>query len=262
MDEGGNQEIAVALAKLAERDAGAADDAGAALEWIGADQGLALVTQERVQNFCWYQLPMKWLISQGDKLRVTRALAQALDLLQLPRYAAICRSRTTREILSAYETSTQLGKAAFRRASDAAGITPPDLPEFRWGATMGFQEASAWSSTAEFLEVAIASGDLAPGARGWKTRRRELVQTHLNTSRPGLLGQTLAQVILTERAETWVNLRRSQTRRRILAAIANRLLHSAQLPRDRRWAAQRERLQRVCRGTVPRSPPGHQPGAR
>jgi hypothetical protein len=40
MDEGENQEIAAALAKLAERDAGAADDAGAALEWIGADQGL------------------------------------------------------------------------------------------------------------------------------------------------------------------------------------------------------------------------------
>jgi hypothetical protein len=36
-------------------------------------------------------------------------------------------------------------------------------------------------------------------------------------------------VILTERAETWVNVWRSQTRRRILAAIANRLLHPAEL---------------------------------
>jgi hypothetical protein len=232
MDEGENQEIAVALAKLVERDPVAAEDAGAALEWIAGDQGLALVTWERVQNFCWYQLPMKWLISPGDKLRVAGALAQALNMLQLPRYAAICRSHTTREILSAYEASTRLGKAAFRRSADASGIKPPDLPEFQWGVTMGVQEASAWSSAAEFLEVAIASDDLTPGARGWKTRQQELVATHLNTPQARLLGQTLAQVILTERAETWVNLRRSQTRRRILAAIANRLLHPAQLPTE------------------------------
>jgi hypothetical protein len=57
MAEDENQEIVTALAKLAEENAGAADDAGAALEWIAGDQGLALVTQERVQNFCWYELP-------------------------------------------------------------------------------------------------------------------------------------------------------------------------------------------------------------
>lgn len=232
MDEGGNPEIAAALAKLAERDSAAAEDAGAALDWISGDQGLAFVTQERVQNFCWYQLPMKWLISPREELRVAEALAQALDLLQLPRYAEICRSHATREVLDAYETSTRLGKATFRRAADASGITPPDLPEFQWGAAMGLQEASAWSSTAEFLEVAIAGGELVPGARGWKTRQRELARTHLTAMQPGLLRQTLAQVILTERTEAWVNLRRSQTRCRILAAIANRLLHPAQLPAE------------------------------
>ena len=47
-----------------------------------------------------------------------------------------------------------------------------------------------------------------------------------------MLGQTLAQVILSERAETWVNLRRSETRHRIVAAIANRLLHLAELPAE------------------------------
>ena len=35
---------------------------------------------------------------------------------------------------------------------------------------------------------------------------------------PGLLGQTLAQVILTERAETWLSRYRSETRRRILVS--------------------------------------------
>jgi hypothetical protein len=46
--------------------------------------------------------------------------------------------------------------------------------------------------------------------------------------------ESLAQVIRTERAETWVNLRRSETRRRILAPVANRLLHLAELPACRR----------------------------
>jgi hypothetical protein len=95
---------------------------------------------------------------------------------------------------------------------------------------MGFQEASAWSSTAEFLEVAVASGDLVPGRRGWRARQQELVRAHLDVAQAGLLGQTLAQVILTERVQTWVNARRSETRRRLLAAIANRLLHPAELP--------------------------------
>ena len=105
------------------------------------------------------------------QLRVAEAFARVLDLLQLPRYAAICRSQTTREILSAYEISTAEGKAAFRRVAAASGIMPPGLPEFEWGAAMGVQEASAWSCTADFLEVAVASGDLVPGKRGWKTRQ-------------------------------------------------------------------------------------------
>ena len=79
-----NPEIAAALAKLAEQDA---EDARAALEWIVGEQCLALITQERIQNFCWYQLPVKWLIGIEGKLRVAEGLAHVLDLLQLPRYA-------------------------------------------------------------------------------------------------------------------------------------------------------------------------------
>jgi hypothetical protein len=232
MAEAEEQEITAALAKLAARDAGAADDARAALEWIAGEQGLRLVTQERIQTFCWYELSVKWLTSLDDKVRVTGALAWALDLLGLPRYAAICRSDTTRGILDAHEASIEEGKAAFRRAAAASGILPPDLPEFEWGTAMGLEEASAWSSAAEFLELAIVGGDLDPGARGWKTRQQELVRGHLSTPRVDLVGQTLADLILTERAETWVNLRRSDTRRQILAAVANRLLHPAQLPAE------------------------------
>jgi hypothetical protein len=230
MAEDGDPEIASTLAKLAQQDPAAADDAEAALEWIAGERGQAGITQECVQNFCWYLLPMKWLISYDEKLRVVAALAQALDLLQLPRYAVICRSATTRDILGAYEADSGKGKAAFRRAAAASGITAPDLPEFEWGAAMGLQEASAWSAVADFLEVAVASGDLVPGSRGWKARQQELVRTYLNMPQPELIEQTYAQAILTERAETWVGIRRSETRRRIVAAIANQLLHPARPP--------------------------------
>jgi hypothetical protein len=223
-------QIAAALAELAEQDAAVAEEARAALEWVVGEQGRAFITQERIQGFCWYELPVKWFVDLDEKLRVVSALAEALDLLQLPRYAAICRSATTREILSANEVSTAHGQAAFRRAAAASVITPPDLPEFEWGAVMGWEEASARSSTADFLEVAVASGDLVPGRPGWKTRQQELERAHLNVPQAGLLGQTLAQVIVTERAETWLNARRSETRRRILAGIASRLLQPAELP--------------------------------
>ncbi|MBO0837980.1 MAG: hypothetical protein J2P28_21030, partial [Actinobacteria bacterium] len=230
MAEDVHPEIAAALAKLAKHNAAAVGDADAALDWLTHEQGLTALTQERVQDFCWYQLPMKWLISYDEKVRVATALAEALDLLQLPRYAAVCRSEATREILTAYEESPQLGKAAYRRAAIASGIYPPDLPELEWGQVMGVQEVSAWSSVADFLEMAVASGQLVPGARGWKTRQQELVRAHINISQTGLLGQTFAHAILTERTETWVNLRHSETRRQIVAALANSLLHPANLP--------------------------------
>jgi len=225
-------EIRAALALLAVEDSAAADDAQAALEWIAGEQGLELVTQHQVQDFCWYELPIKWMTGLDDHARVTAALARVFDLLQMPRYAAICRSPATREVLAAYQAGPENGKAAFRRAVAASGITPPDLPEFTWGVLMGTQEAAAWSSAAEVLELAVASGGLVPGARGWKARQRELVCGHLDAPREELLGQSLAAVILSERAETWVGWWRSQTRRRIAAAVANRLLHPAELPSE------------------------------
>jgi hypothetical protein len=223
-------EIAAALEKLAQDDTAAAGAAEPALCWLAGAVGLAALTQERVQSFCWYQLPMKWVTSLDDKLGVAAALARALDLLQLPRYAEICRSETTSAVIQAYEISPERGKAACRRAYAASGVEPPDLPDFKWGPVRGVQEMWAWSSAADFLEVAVASGELVPGERGWKTRQQDLVRAHLNTGQPDLLGQTFAHAILTERAETWVNIRRSETRRQVVATLANRLLHPAQLP--------------------------------
>jgi hypothetical protein len=36
----------------------------------------------------------------------------------------------------------------------------------------GVRESAALSSTAEFLELALAGGELVPGARGWKAHSK------------------------------------------------------------------------------------------
>ena len=217
------------LAKLADDDPEAAREALAALDWITGEQDLRVLTQERLQTFLWYELPSKWMTEPEDKVTITASLARALDLLDLPRYAEICRSVTTTEVLEAYQRGYDEGRSAFRRASAASGIEPPDVKDFKWGAIMGFEEASAMSSTADMLEEAIAAGQLVPGARGWKTRQQQLTATHLGISRDELAGQSLGQLIVTERIETWLEIRCSDSRRRALAAIANRLLHPAGL---------------------------------
>jgi hypothetical protein len=231
-DEDEDREITNALAKLKAQDPRAADDAEAALEWIAGEHGPSFITQERIQHYLWYGLPTKWMTELDHKQRIVVALGRALDLLGLSRYAEICRSGTTESILRAYDEDDDKGLNAFREAEAASGIQPPNLPELEWGAVMGWEEASALSSTADFLELAITGGDLVPGARGWKRRQRELVRAHLDTPRVELAGQTLAQVVLTERIESWLNAHRSETRRKILSCIANRLLHPVELAAD------------------------------
>jgi hypothetical protein len=219
-----------ALAPLADEDPGAARHALAALEWMTGEGGLEGLTQERVQNFVWYELATKWMTDYEEKVAVVDAVGRALDLLDRPRYAVICRSPTTIQILEAYERSYDDGRTAFQRAYDKSGINPPDLDDFEWGATMGLEEAMAMSSTAGMLEEAVAGGQLVPCARGWKSRQQELTQVHLDLPRIDHAGQSLRQLIHTERIGCWLGTRRSETRPRTLAPVADRLQHPAPLP--------------------------------
>ncbi len=222
--------IAEVLATLAAEDSDAAQDAKAALGWLTAGEGLSVLTQERLQHFLWYGLPMKWLSDTDHHRQVAAALGRAFDLLGLPRYAALCRSQTTAEILDAYERSDAEGKKAFRKADLASGIRPPDVDALEWGSIMGPEESTAISSTAEFLELAVAGGDLVPRSRGWKQRQQDAVRAHLTTARIELAGRTLLDAIRDERLETWLTLRRSPTRRRLLEQVVETVRSPATLP--------------------------------
>ncbi len=194
--------ISVVIAKLEADDREMANDARAALDWITGGEDLELLTQERLQHFVWYGLPMKWLTDTDHRRRVVEALAQLLDLLDLRRYAAICRSDMTAKILDAYERSDAEGKKAMRAAVAASGIHPPHLDDFAWGDVMGWEESQARSSTADILELAVAGGEIVPGSRGWKARQQDLVRAHLTTARIELEGRTFLDAIRGERLET------------------------------------------------------------
>ncbi len=222
--------IADAIAALEAEAPDAAREAEAALESLTWGEGLAVITQERLQHFLWYGLPMKWLTDTDHHRRIAAALGRAFDLLGLPRYAALCRSSTTAEVLEAYERSDAEGKKAFRKADAASGIRPPDLDELQWGAVMGMVKSDALSSTAELLELAVAGGDLVPGARGWKQRQADLVRAHLTTPRIQLGGRMWLDGIADERLDTWLSTHRSPTRRRILEPLATVVRVPAELP--------------------------------
>jgi hypothetical protein len=222
--------IVEALGKLAAEDPIAAQNAGLALQWLTGNRGAGRLTQERVQRFLWYELPLKWGADFTARRAVAASLERALDLLDLPRYAELCRSAATAKVFSAYDNGADSGLRAYREANIASGIYPQDLPEFGWGATMGIEEANALAQVQDYLELAIAGGDLVPGSRGWKAYQAKLVRNFINTPSFQLGGQPPISIVYTERIQTWLSIEQSPTRRQLLSDLANRLLHPVELP--------------------------------
>lgn len=242
--------IAQALDAMAAEDPATANLAGTALGIVTAGGGAGRITQERVQRFLWYDLPIKMRPTDETRAEITAALATALDLLELPRYAQICRSDTTRKVHQAYTENPQVGLMAFREANLASGIYPPDLPEFKWGAAMGLEEAMILSGVQDYLELAVASGELEPGSKDWKRKQRKLVRTYLNAPNFQLGGQTPLDVMNTERIQNWLKIEPSETRQRLLSKLANRLLHPIELPPETTdpYPGLSELLRRIQRG--------------
>jgi hypothetical protein len=218
-----------ALAVLEATDPNVAYNARLALRWItGEDLDRARVTVRAVQDFCWHDLPLEDL---DDCEALTDGLARLLDLLQMPRHAAVCRSPATQTILEAYWKDESEGLKAYRRAATASGLAPPALPGLEWGGEeKPPAEAAAWQSTARMLEQAVTAGDLVPGARGWKDRQQELAQAHLDAPRPELGGRSLAEAVIAERIDAWADGHESPTREEAISQIADRMLRPARFP--------------------------------
>ena len=99
-----------------------AGDAETALGSLTWDQGLPAITQHGLRTFLWHELPRKWLTELEGKLHIAASLGRLLELVGLPRYAAICRQSQTAAVPQAYERSDQEGFRVFRRAQDRSGV--------------------------------------------------------------------------------------------------------------------------------------------
>jgi hypothetical protein len=179
----------------------------AALSSLTGEDGLEAITALRLCEFLWHTLPNKWFID--DPQRVTTALGRFFTLVGLERYAEICTSTTTKDLLAAYATEgTDPGRDAYHAVLRETGLIPPDTGVLAWGVFSGTEENAAYHAGSASIELAIASGDLQVGARGWKKVRAAVVERQLTAPWPG--GSWLERVHA-ERLEAWT---RPRNRRR------------------------------------------------
>ena len=182
-----------ALETLSREDPEAAGDARAALAWLTGDEGLETISLLRLQEFLWYALPVKWPMSTPGRVGVARALGRLFLLAGLDRYAGVCSSAGTEKIITAYADGHEEGIAAYTEAIEESNAAPPDTDLLAWGSVMGPQERAAYDACAAALELAFASGELCVGARGWRTRRMDIVNRWL-TGRPDASATIARQV--------------------------------------------------------------------
>jgi hypothetical protein len=238
-----------ALETLTREDPEAAGDAKAALAWLTGDEGLETISLLRLQEFLWYALPVKWPMSTPGRVGVARALGRLFTLAGLERYAGVCASTGTEKIITAYADGHEEGIAAYTEAIEESNAAPPDTELLAWGSVMGSQERAAYDACAAALEIAFASGELSVGARGWRTKRVDIVNRWL-TGRPeisvappigtddsdhgpdGAPGtDTWLGRISAERIDAWAHGRPGE-RSRLARGLIPRLLEPPVLPED------------------------------
>ena len=238
-----------ALEALTRQDPEAAGDAKAALAWLTGDEGLEVISLLRLQEFLWYALPVKWPMSTPGRVGVAKALGRLFMLAGLDRYAGVCSSAGTERIITAYAAGHEEGITAYTEAIEASNAAPPDTDLLAWGSVMGPQERAAYDACAAALELAFASGELCVGARGWRTRRVELVNRWLTgrsdaSLHPAQAGEGMGLVldsvpgtdtwlgrISAERIDAWAHGRPGE-RSRLARALIPRLLEPPALPDD------------------------------
>ncbi|WP_181019690.1 hypothetical protein [Nonomuraea typhae] len=205
-------DVTALLTELERSEPDLADDARTAVEWLTGGEPLETVTQLDVCEFLWYTLPLK---VGGDHERLARALGKLLTLGGLDRYAALCESATTLQILRAYARDGEdAGTAAYQEALEATGVLPPDVADLRWSMIMGPEELGAHVACSAALELAILSGE--------DIDRVALTRRWLTEPRTELGGDSWLNRVHGERLNRWV-LGRGPARRELAQPFEVRL---------------------------------------
>lgn len=213
------------------------------LGWLLPDGGgPGALSQEAVERFCWYELPVKWAAGPAEYRQILTVLARLLQDAGRARAAAVCTSETTLGVLAAWQRSADEGRAALRQAVDASPVTPPDTDLLVWGPVMGIDEAVARSNASRMLEQALDDGVLVPGARGYATARHSCTERWLTSPHPAHEGGSPLQAVRAERCRAWAQAppgarRRIRQRLAVLLATAPEVREDAAEPL--RWLLER-----------------------
>jgi hypothetical protein len=222
---------AEALKTLAREDPAVADDARTALRSLTSGGGLGSISLLRLQEFLWCGLPTAAPQPVAEYLGVTRALARLFTLAGMERYAEVCASEETSQIITAYGSSRGEGLAAYSRALATSHAVPPDTDLLAWSSVMGPEERAAYDACAAAIELAIAARDLKVGVSGWKTKRAALVERWLTRSAPTPGMDTWLSRISAERIEEWAHGHPGE-RSRLARGVMPRLLEPPDLPEE------------------------------
>lgn len=184
-------------------------------EWVGmaADaltfgEGSEMISQSSLQDFLWYRTPRDW--PPDEWVRVAYAASLLLDRLGLARYAEIARSELTRGVYATWKDDPEAGFRRYLTVTKASGIEPPDTDLLHWSTVMSTVEFACHTDVSNALEVAIASGELRPGAAGWRTKATEITDRTLGEhvrpmdSADGPRHRRV-DLVLAERIESWAD---------------------------------------------------------
>jgi hypothetical protein len=205
-------DVTALLAELERSQPDLAEEARTAVEWLTGGEPLETVTQLDVCEFLWYTLPLK---IGGDHQRLSRSLGRLLTLGGMERYAALCVSSTTVQILRTYAMEGEdAGTSAYQQALEATGVLPPDVPELQWSMIMGPEELGAHVACSAALELSILAGD--------DVDRTALTRRWLTEPRSDLGGDSWLNRVHGERLNRWV-LGRGPARRELAQPFEVRL---------------------------------------
>jgi hypothetical protein len=231
-DTTGNGLVDAALDRLARTDQQEADAARAAFASLTWGGGPESVTLYGLCDWLWYRLPAKWMCGMTEHLQLAGALGTLFGLLEMPRYARMCTSETTVNVLAAWDRDRKEGLKAMMAARAASGVGPRDVPGLlTWGKVMGNEENSALFATAARLEMMIAAGEFRPGARGWRKAAEQAAATFLVTPRDDLGGDCWLQRVHAERLQDWARSRGSR-RGTLATTLADQLAVPLPVPRQ------------------------------
>src|ERR1019366_311136 len=168
---------------LADLDASSAVLARAAVGWILREgDSLTELGQVELQEFLWYQLPMKWMAETSELHEIAWSLADLFTAAGLERYAALCRAPETHRLLDAWQdTDHEPARRTMKKAVRSSGVDPPDTPLLCWGLVLGVSEQLARRRVSQALEQAIDAGELVPGERGWKQLAAHITEISLRS---------------------------------------------------------------------------------